>query len=104
MSKEVHLCEDCHRSCEEPCWKVDHGLLVELDEKTALALAAGARAIENNKRLCGAMYCWDVFGVNGEPKEISYYEAANILRHLSEPLFAREEADAALEAREGQDG
>lgn len=23
-------CEDCRRSCDEPCWKVDHGILVEL--------------------------------------------------------------------------
>ena len=22
-------CEDCRRNCTEPCWKVDHGLLVE---------------------------------------------------------------------------
>lgn len=22
-------CEDCRRNCEEPCWKVEHGLLVE---------------------------------------------------------------------------
>ena len=23
-------CEDCRRDCEVPCWKVDHGLLVEV--------------------------------------------------------------------------
>lgn len=23
-------CEDCRRNCEEPCWKVEHGLLVEV--------------------------------------------------------------------------
>lgn len=22
-------CDDCHRNCDIPCWKVDHGLLVE---------------------------------------------------------------------------
>lgn len=24
-----HPCEDCRQSCDIPCWKVDHGLLVE---------------------------------------------------------------------------
>ncbi len=80
------------------------GRLVVLDEKTLLAISAGARAIENNKRLWGTRYCWNVFGVNGEPKEISYYEAANILRQLSEPLLDREEAEAALEAQKGGEG
>lgn len=23
-------CEDCRRNCEEPCWKVEHGALVEV--------------------------------------------------------------------------
>ena len=23
-------CDDCRRDCEVPCWKVDHGLLVEV--------------------------------------------------------------------------
>lgn len=23
-------CEDCRRNCEEPCWKVEHGVLVEV--------------------------------------------------------------------------
>lgn len=23
-------CEDCRRSCEEPCWKVEHGVLMEV--------------------------------------------------------------------------
>ncbi len=30
MSKEFDPCEDCNRNCEVPCWKVDHGLLVEV--------------------------------------------------------------------------
>ncbi len=25
-----HPCEDCRRNCDEPCWKVEHGLLVEV--------------------------------------------------------------------------
>lgn len=25
-----HPCEYCRRNCEEPCWKVEHGLLVEI--------------------------------------------------------------------------
>lgn len=24
-----HPCEDCRQSCDVPCWKVDHGLLVD---------------------------------------------------------------------------
>ena len=24
-----HPCEDCRQRCDIPCWKVDHGLLVE---------------------------------------------------------------------------
>lgn len=23
-------CEDCRRNCDEPCWKVEHGILVEV--------------------------------------------------------------------------
>lgn len=26
-------CEDCRRNCEEPCWKVEHGLLYEIPLK-----------------------------------------------------------------------
>lgn len=60
------------------------GRVVVLDEKTALSLLAGARAIENNKRLLGAIYCYDIFGKLGGPKEVSYYEAAKILREAAE--------------------
>ena len=77
------------------------GRLVVLDEKTALCMCAGARAIENNKRLFGASYCYDVFGKRGGPKEISYYEASNHLRDVAEPVLDREEAEAALEKEGG---
>ena len=73
------------------------GQLVVLDEKTALCMCAGARAIENNKRLFGASYCYDVFAKRGGPKEISYYEASNHLRDVAEPVLDREEAEAALQ-------
>lgn len=62
----------------------EQGRLVVLDEETALAMCAGARAIEQSKRFWGATYCWDVFGKCGGPKELSYYEAANKLRCLAE--------------------
>ena len=81
----------------------EDGRLVVLDEKTALCMCAGARAIENNKRLFGASYCYDVFGKRGGPKEISYYEASNHLRDVAEPVLDREEAEAAL-ALKGGDG
>lgn len=76
------------------------GRLVVLDENKALAMAAGARAIENNKRLWGVSYCYDVFGECGGSKEISYYEAAGLLRELSEPTLTCEGAEAALKGSE----
>ena len=57
------------------------GRVVVLDEKTALSIAAGARAIATSKRLCGASYIRDVFR---ESKKISYFEAANILYEIAE--------------------
>ena len=70
-----------HKEWEEA---YQEGRLVVLDEETALAMCAGARAIEQSKRFWGATYCWDVFGKCGGPKELSYYEAANKLRCLAE--------------------
>lgn len=61
-----------------------------IDKKTALAMAAGARAIENNKRLQGITYVYDVFGENGEPKEISYGAAAKLLRVISTEVMTHE--------------
>lgn len=55
------------------------GRLVVLDDRTALAIAAGARAIRGNKRLVGSKYVYDIFGKNGGPYEISYHEASEIL-------------------------
>ena len=52
--------------------------------KLQTAVLAGARAIENNKRLQGAIYCRDVFGDN---EEVSYYEAAQLLRELGHSDF-----------------
>lgn len=67
------------------------GQLVFITEKMALAMIAGARATEKNKRLQGVIYNYDIFGELGAPKEISYFEAAKVLR---------EAAEAALEERE----
>ena len=63
-----------------------HGRLVVLDEKTALSMYAGARAIENNKRLFGATYVYDIFGKQGGPKEIPYFDAANNLRNIASAM------------------
>lgn len=64
----------------------ERGLLVRLDESVALAMLAGARAIEQNPRkYLGTTFMYDCFGEN--PKEITYYDAARKLR---------EEAEAAL--------
>lgn len=63
------------------------GRVVVLDEKTALSIAAGARAIATSKRLCGASYCRDVFR---DSKKISYFEAANILYEIAEKALEAE--------------
>lgn len=81
-----HPCEDCRQSCDVPCWKVDHGLLVdpprwipvterlpELPDKNycrtiVLAAATGVnssfpaiyrRGIVRGKRVERWKYCWD---------------------------------------------
>lgn len=46
-------------------------------DKLKLAMLAGARAIQQSRRLDGTIYVYDVFG---NPEEISYYEAMNVLR------------------------
>ena len=56
------------------------------NEKLFLALRAGARAIVNNKRLHGAIYCFDIWGENGGPKEISYLEAAVLLAETADKM------------------
>lgn len=48
------------------------------NNRIKLAMNAGARAIEQNKRISGSVYVFDIFGEN--MKEISYKEAAEILR------------------------
>lgn len=65
----------------------EQGMLVRHDKSMALAMLAGARAIEQNSRkYFGTTFVHDPFGCS---KEISYYEAANKLRA---------EAEAALKA------
>lgn len=59
------------------------------NEKLFLALRAGARAIVNNKRLHGTLYCWDIWGENGGPKEISYLEAATLLAETADKMEER---------------
>ena len=57
----------------------EKGRLLIIDDKTALALCAGGRAIFNNERLQGTTYAYDIFG---ERKTLSYYEAAHTLYSL----------------------
>ena len=97
----VHKVDDGWKHVQDLLHADQDGRLVALDEKTALCMCAGARAIENNKRLFGASYCYDVFGKRGGPKEISYYEASNHLRDVAEPVLDREEAELALKGGEG---
>jgi len=56
-------------------------------DKSILALLAGARAIENNKRLICATYVYDIFG---SAKKISYFDAAKLLRDEAERQLALE--------------
>lgn len=72
--------------------RVTPALLRKLSgEEVSLALAAGARAIDNNKRLVGASYCQDIFGKCGGPKMIRYYRAAELLNELAAEICVRNE-------------
>lgn len=53
----------------------------------ALAMLAGARAIETNRRCTGATYIRDPFGENGGPLELTYYDAAKTLREQGERIL-----------------
>jgi len=53
-------------------------------EQLALAMCAGARAIENNRRYDGATYSYGVF--SGD-KTISFYEAVGLLRETGVKLL-----------------
>ena len=70
--------------------------LVVIDRETALAIAAGWRAIRTTKRFQGASYVYDPLGEDGGPYEIPYAKAGEILCNIWDnyPL-AREEAEAA---------
>lgn len=50
----------------------------EMLTELQLAMNAGARAIEQNKKLQGIFYCYDPLG---NSQEIPYAEAARILRN-----------------------
>lgn len=54
----------------------------------------GAPLTENGEeilvgRLNGALYCWDIWGENGGPKEISYLEAATLLAETADKMEER---------------
>lgn len=53
----------------------------------ALAMLAGARAIETNRRCACATYVRDPFGEHGAPQELTYYKAAELLRAQGERLL-----------------
>ncbi len=75
----------------------EEGRLMVLDCETALAIAAGWRAIRTTKKFQGATYVYDPFGKGGGPYEITYAKAVEILRAIWDkfPL----EAEKALEAK-----
>lgn len=67
----------------------EQGLLVRLDEGMAIAMLAGARAIEQNPRkYLGLTFVYDCFGEN--PIEITYHDAARKLREKAEAALAEE--------------
>lgn len=53
----------------------------------ALAMLAGARAIEVSRRFDGASYVRDPFGENGGTMELPYYNAAKMLREQGERML-----------------
>lgn len=57
-------------------------------DKLILAMLAGARAIDQSKRLSGATYVYDVFAENQE--KISYFEAENLLLETADKMFTAE--------------
>lgn len=76
----------------------DENRLLVLDRETALAIAAGWRAIRTTKRFHGASYVYDPLGKDGGPYEIPYVKAEEILCNIWDkyPLDG-EEAEKALE-------
>ena len=60
----------------------EQGRLVVLDRETALAIAAGWRAIITTKRFQGASYVYDPLGEDGGPYEIPYAKAGEILCNI----------------------
>jgi len=76
----------------------DEGRVVLLDRETALAIAAGWRAIRTTTRLQSATYVYDPLGEDGGPYEIPYARAGEILHQIWDryPL-EKEEAEKAKE-------
>lgn len=69
----------------------EQGLLVRLDRSMALAMLAGARAIEQNSRkYFGTTFVHDPFGCS---KEITYFEAAKKLRAEAEAALKGDTED-----------
>ena len=58
------------------------GRLVVLDDEKALALAAVVHGCNTNRRLVGASFVQDIYGLYGGPKTISYYRAIEIMQGL----------------------
>lgn len=56
-------------------------------EGLALAMLAGARAIETNWRCSGSIYVRDPFVECGGPREMSYFKAAQLLRTQGERIL-----------------
>lgn len=71
-----------HRLLPELIQMHDGGKIVEINKQFALAMGAGARAIDQNKQgIYGMTYVHDVFG---DSEEIPYRVAADVLRNTSE--------------------
>ena len=62
-------------------------LPTEAMKDLALALLAGARAIDNNTRLRGASFAKDFRGLNGGPHMITYYRAAELLEQVGQKMW-----------------
>ena len=67
---------------------VNNGVIV-IDDKTALAIGAGAYAISKRKYMMGLEYVQGAYSKN--PKSIAYTEACTILAEISEKYRVKEE-------------
>lgn len=90
-----------HRHGCDACIADAKGRLILLDDITALAIAAGARAIKTSRSCEAATYVYDIFGEDGGPYEIPYQTAYERLMDIwNKYPLEREKAEKNLKGGE----